>query len=138
MLTGRSQKLHITDTQATAILSTHPDSAPLSALSRALITSNSAIEHLGLGRIKSLHAQYTNGEVLQTLKGEGSSGVLATVAGKEVRRSIEVQKILSVLEGALQANEVEDTSREENESSEEPNKADERRTSEQWEVLGSG
>lgn len=64
--------------------------------------------------------------------------MLATVAGKEVRRSTEVQKILSVLQGGLQATEVDDTSREETESSEEPNKADERRGSEQWEVLGSG
>jgi hypothetical protein len=93
---------------------------------------------LGLGRIKSLHAHYVNGEVLQTVKLQGSTGVVATVAGKEVQRSTEVQKIVGVLHGALQVKEVDDNSREENESSEEPNKADERRSSEQWEVLGSG
>ena len=138
VLTDRSQKLHIADTQATTILSTHPDSAQLSSLSQALVTSNSAIEHLGLGRIRSLHAHYANGEVLQTVKLEGKTGLMATVAGKEVRRSTEIQKIVGVLHGALQGAEMEEDSREENESSEELNKSDERRTSEQWEVLGSG
>src|SRR5579859_6989328 len=138
MLTARSQKLHITDTQATAILSTHPDSAPLALLSQALVTSNSAIEHLGLGRIRRLHAHYVNGEVLQTVELEGKTGLVATVAGKEVRRSTEVQKILGVLHGALQGNNVEEESREDSEDSEEQNKSDERRTSGEWEVLGSG
>jgi spore cortex formation protein SpoVR/YcgB (stage V sporulation) len=80
-----------------------------------------------------------NGEVLQTVKLEGNPGLVATMAGKEVRRSTEVEKIVDTLHGALQESEVENDSREENESSEEPNnKSDERRISGQWEVLGSG
>jgi hypothetical protein len=85
-----------------------------------------------------LHAHYVNGEVLQTVKLEGKTGLVATVAGKEVRRSIEVQKIMGVLHGALQGNDADEESRAETESSEEPNKSDETRASEQWEVLGSG
>lgn len=72
------------------------------------------------------------------MKLEGKTGLVATVAAKEVRRSTEVQKIMGVLHGALQGNEVEDDSRNESESSEEPNKSDELRTSGQWEILGSG
>lgn len=45
---------------------------------------------------------------------------------------------MGVLHGALQGNDADEESRAETESSEEPNKSDERRASEQWEVLGSG
>lgn len=101
----RSQKLHITDTNATPILSTNSDSSTLASLSQALVTSNSAVEHLGLGRIRRVHAQYVNGEVVQTTKLDGKTGVVATVAGKEVNRSLELDKILTVVHAALEGNE---------------------------------
>ena len=102
---ARSQKLHITDTNATPILSTNPDSSTLASLSQALVTSNSAVEHLGLGRIRSVHAQYVSGEVVQTAKLDGKTGVVATVAAKEVNPSLGVYKILNVVHAALEGNE---------------------------------
>jgi hypothetical protein len=64
------------------------------------------VEHLAaLGRIRSVHSKYTNGEVVQTAKLGNETGIVATVAGKEVRRSLEIDKILNVVYNALQGNE---------------------------------
>jgi hypothetical protein len=99
-----SQKYHITDSNATPILSTNPDSPSLTALSHALISSNAAIQHLSLGRIKNVRAEYANGEVVQTAKLNGTTGVVATVVGKQVRRSVEVERIVGAVHGALEGN----------------------------------
>jgi hypothetical protein len=135
---NRSQKFHITDNESAPILSTNPDSAALTSLSQALVTSNSAIEHLGLGRIKGVHAHYVNGEVVQTAKLEGKTGVVATVTGKSVRRSIEVLKIVNVVHGALEGNEEREQVQTDGveASDEERSKNIERGA--HWEVLGSG
>jgi len=101
---SRTQRLHIADSNGTSILSTNPESLSLAALSQALVASNSAIDHLGLGRVIGVHAQYTNGEVVQTAKLEGETGVVATVAGKQVDRSLEVKKIVNVVHTGFQAN----------------------------------
>jgi hypothetical protein len=73
-----------------------------------------------------VHTQYVNGEVLQTAKLDGKSGVVATVAGKEVNRSIELERIINVVHKALEGNgEGEDTRRESDaRSPEEQNKSD--------------
>jgi hypothetical protein len=97
----RSQKVHITDANLAPILSTNPSSTAFAAVSQALVTSNSAVEHLGLGRIRGVHAHYMNGEVVQSAKLEGNTGVVATVAGKQVRKKMEVEKMLNVVHGAL-------------------------------------
>jgi hypothetical protein len=97
----RSQKLHIADSSGTPILSTTPDSPALTSLSQTLVTSNSALDHLGLGRVVGVHAQYTSCEVIQTAKLEGKTGVVATVVGKQANRSVEVKKIVNVVHGAL-------------------------------------
>jgi hypothetical protein len=77
----------------------------MATLSQVLVTSNSAIEHLGLGRIKRVHARYANGEVVQTARLEGKTGVVGLVAGKEIRRSTDFEKMLNVVHGALEGNE---------------------------------
>ena len=96
------QRIHITDTNTTPILSTHPHSTALASLTQAFLTSNSAVEHLALGRIRRVHAKYVNGGVVQTAKLGAENGVIATVSGKEVRRSLEIDKILNVVHGALE------------------------------------
>jgi hypothetical protein len=80
----------------------------LSSLSQAILASNAAVDHLGLGRIRNIHARYANGEVIQTGLFDEKMGVSATVAGKEVRRSLEVEKILGVIHKAVNASETED------------------------------
>ena len=100
--------MHIADTEGTPILSTNSDSTPLTALLQAIVTSNAAVDHLGLGRIRNVHARYANGEVLQTALFNEKTGVSVTVAGKEVRRSLEVEKILAVVHKALNASEAVD------------------------------
>lgn len=52
-----------------------------------------------------MHAQYVNGEVVQTAKLDGKTGVVATVAGKKINRSLELDKILNVVHAALDGNE---------------------------------
>ena len=101
----RSQKLHIADTEATPILSTDSDSKSLTSLSQAIVSSNATIDHLGLGRIRNVHARYANGEVVQTALFHDKTGVTATVAGKEVRRSLEIEKILGVIHKVLNGSE---------------------------------
>lgn len=100
--TRRPQKLHVADSSGTPILSTNPESPSMTALSQALVTSNSALDHLGLGRVVGVHAQYTKCEVVQTAKLEGKTGVVATVVGKQVNRSVEVKKIVNVVHAGLQ------------------------------------
>jgi hypothetical protein len=51
-----------------------------------------------------VRAEYANGEVVQTAKLEGTTGVVATVVGKQVRRSGEVERIVGVVHGALEGN----------------------------------
>jgi len=63
------------------------------------------VNHLGLGRIRHVHARYANGEVVQTALLNDNLGVTATVAGKEVRRSLEIEKILGVVHKALNGSE---------------------------------
>jgi hypothetical protein len=135
---NRSQKFHITDIESTPILSTNPDSAPLTSLSQALVTSNSAIEHLGLGRIKGVHAHYGNGDVVQTAKLEGKTGVVATVTGKSVRRSTEVQKIVDVVHGALEGNEEREQGQPDGVDGNDEERSKNTERSAHWEVLGSG
>lgn len=76
---------------------------------------------------------------MQTAKLDGKTGVVATVTGKTVRRSIEVEKIVGVVHGALEGNQgrqehVQPDGVEEN--NEERSKNVERGA--HWEVLGSG
>ena len=52
-----------------------------------------------------MHAQYVNGEVIQTAKLDGKTGVVATVAGKKINRSLELDKILNVVHATLDGNE---------------------------------
>ena len=101
---SRSQKLHVADSSGTPILSTNPQSPSVAALTHAVVASNSAADHLGLGRVVGVHAQYSNGEVVQTAKLEGKIGVVATVAGKQVNRSLEIKKIVNVVHAGFQAN----------------------------------
>jgi hypothetical protein len=135
---SRSQKVHITDTDTTPILSTQSESSQLAALSQALVTSNSAVAHLGLGKINGVHARYMNGEVLQTAKLEGKTGVIATVTGREVRRSIDVERLVDVIHGALEGNGVavdgqsEETRRNGEDRGKQADQID------QWDALGSG
>jgi len=68
------------------------------------VASNSAADHLGLGRVVGVHAQYSNGDVVQTAKLEGKIGVVATVAGKQVNRSLDVKKIVNIVHAGVQAN----------------------------------
>ena len=77
----------------------------MTSLSQAIVTSNAAVDHLGLGRIRNVHARYADGEVIQTALFDEKTGVSATVTGKEVRRSLEVEKILGVIHKALNASE---------------------------------
>ena len=94
--------------------------------------------HLGLGRIRSVHAKYVDGEVIQ--KVEGVTGIVTTVAGRQARRNVEIEKIVEAIQGALQASEESQESVEsggeedEVQDEEERRKDDERR--EQWETLG--
>jgi len=92
---------------------------------------------LGLGKIKGVHAHYDDGDILQTANLTGKTGVIATVTGKEVRRSLEVERIVDVIHGALEGNEitVNGQSEENPEIGVDARKADERR--EQWDALGS-
>ena len=64
---------------------------------------------------------------------EGKTGVAATIAGTEVRRSLEMEKILNIVHGALEGNEETEAHGEGNglRGLEEPNKIDDR------EMLGS-
>jgi len=75
----------------------------LTSLSQAIVTSNAAVDHLGLGRIRNVHARYANGEVIQSALLDEKTGVSTTIAGKEVRRSLEVEKVLGVIHKALNA-----------------------------------
>lgn len=77
----------------------------MTSLSQAIGSSNAAVDHLGLGRIRNVHARYANGEVIQTALFNDKTGVTATVAGKEVRRSLEIEKILGVIHKALNGSE---------------------------------
>jgi len=52
-----------------------------------------------------VHARYVNGEVVQTALFNDKVGVTATVAGKEVRRSLEIEKIMGVIHKALNGSE---------------------------------
>jgi hypothetical protein len=68
----------------------------------------------------------------------GTTGILVTLAGKEVRRSVEIEKIVEVIHGALEENEEiqgSGRSREEEETVEEERRKDMERR-EQWETLG--
>ena len=77
----------------------------MTSLSQAIVSSNAAVDHLGLGRIRNVHARYANGEVVQTALFHDKTGVTATVAGKEVRRSLEIEKILGVIHKVLNGSE---------------------------------
>lgn len=65
---------------------------------------------------------------MQTAKLDGNTGVVATVAGKEVNWSLELGKIINVVHVALEGNgEGEETQSENGEGRpEEPDKSDER------------
>lgn len=52
-----------------------------------------------------MHAEYTNGQVVQSARLDGKTGVVATIAGKEATRNPEVEKVLGVLYKALQGEE---------------------------------
>ena len=52
-----------------------------------------------------MHARYSNGEIIQTAKLDGKTGVVGTVVGKEVNRSLEVEKMINVVHAALNENE---------------------------------
>jgi len=84
-----------------------------------------------------VRAQYAHGEVVQTARLNGKTGVISMVAGKRVTRDLEIEKILDLVHGALEGNEEgEEAQEESNEATgEEQNKTDERR--EQWEILGA-
>lgn len=51
-----------------------------------------------------MRAEYTNGEVVQTANLDGTTGVVGTVVGRQVRRSREVERIVGVVHGALGGN----------------------------------
>jgi hypothetical protein len=74
---------------------------------------------------------------VQTAKLDGETGVMATVAGKDVRRSMEIETILNAVHEALEGNgEGEGVQQELRESGQEDlRKDDERR--EQGEALGT-
>jgi hypothetical protein len=96
--------VHITDNNATTILSTNPESTALSSLMNSLVTTSGVVEHLGLGQIHSVHTKYVDGEVVQFVQ-DGTTGILATLAGKEVQRSIIIEKIVEAIHNALEDNE---------------------------------
>lgn len=52
-----------------------------------------------------MHARYANGEVIQTARLDGKTGTVSTVAGKEIRHSVEFERILNVVHGTLEGNE---------------------------------
>ena len=68
--------------------------------------SNATVEHLGLGRIQSVHAHYVNGEVVQVAKLDGQSGVVATITGKEARKRFDVDRVVDIVHGALNGGEI--------------------------------
>lgn len=76
---------------------------------------------------------------MQTAKLEGKTGVIATVSGKTVRRSIEVDKIVGVVHGALEGNEEREEQVQPDGIEENPERRskDAERTA-HWEVFGSG
>jgi hypothetical protein len=51
-----------------------------------------------------VRAEYANGEVVQTANLDGTTGVVGTVVGRQVRRSREVERIVGVVHGALEGN----------------------------------
>lgn len=65
---------------------------------------------------------------MQTANLDGKTGVVATVAGKEVNRSMELGKIINVVHAALEGNEERDETQAEGSEarSEDVNKSDER------------